>query len=66
MSKIIAPSILAADFANLKRDIKMLNESQADWFHVDIMDGVFVDRNTKKLFVLEGVTVCTLSRSHLV
>ena len=42
MSKIIAPSILAADFANLKRDIKMLNESQADWFHVDIMDGVFV------------------------
>ena len=42
MSKIIAPSILAADFANLKRDIKMVNESQADWFHVDIMDGVFV------------------------
>src|SRR5690606_30979072 len=39
---LIAPSILAADFANLQRDIQMLNESQADWFHIDIMDGVFV------------------------
>lgn len=38
----IAPSVLAADFANLQRDIEMINESQADWFHVDIMDGVFV------------------------
>jgi ribulose-phosphate 3-epimerase len=39
---IIAPSVLAADFANLQRDIEMINESQADWFHIDIMDGVFV------------------------
>jgi ribulose-phosphate 3-epimerase len=42
MSHLIAPSVLAADFANLQRDIKMINESNADWFHIDIMDGVFV------------------------
>ncbi|MEO8088387.1 MAG: ribulose-phosphate 3-epimerase [Bacteroidota bacterium] len=39
---IISPSVLSADFANLQRDIEMLNSSQADWLHVDIMDGVFV------------------------
>ncbi len=42
MSHLIAPSILAADFANLQRDLEMLNLSDADWVHVDIMDGVFV------------------------
>lgn len=42
MSHIIAPSILSADFANLQRDIEMINKSEADWFHVDIMDGMFV------------------------
>lgn len=42
MKHLIAPSVLAADFANLERDCKMINESQADWFHIDIMDGVFV------------------------
>lgn len=42
MSHLIAPSLLAADFANLKKDIDLVNRSQADWFHVDVMDGVFV------------------------
>jgi len=42
MSKIIAPSILSADFAHLGRDIEMINQSDAAWFHIDVMDGVFV------------------------
>ncbi len=42
MPTLIAPSVLAADFANLQRDSEMLNKSEADWFHIDIMDGVFV------------------------
>ncbi|MGI4751356.1 MAG: ribulose-phosphate 3-epimerase [Janthinobacterium lividum] len=42
MNHLIAPSVLAADFANLQRDIEMLNKSEADWIHFDVMDGVFV------------------------
>lgn len=42
MKHLIAPSILSADFANLQADVEMINESNADWFHVDVMDGVFV------------------------
>lgn len=42
MNHLVAPSLLAADFGNLAKDIEMVNQSQADWFHLDIMDGVFV------------------------
>lgn len=52
---IIAPSVLAADFANLQRDIEMVNSSQADWFHVDIMDGVFVPNISFGMPVLEAI-----------
>ncbi len=42
MAHLVAPSVLSANFLQLEKDIEMINESQADWFHVDIMDGVFV------------------------
>ena len=53
---IIAPSVLAADFANLQRDIEMINNSEADWFHIDIMDGVFVPNISFGMPVLEAIT----------
>ncbi len=52
---IIAPSVLAADFANLQRDIEMINNSDADWFHIDIMDGVFVPNISFGMPVLEAI-----------
>ena len=52
---LIAPSILAADFANLQRDIEMINNSQSDWFHIDIMDGVFVPNISFGMPVLEAI-----------
>ncbi len=52
---IIAPSILAADFANLARDVEMINKSQADWIHIDIMDGVFVPNFSMGIPVVEAI-----------
>lgn len=53
---LLAPSVLAADFANLQHDIELINASEADWFHIDIMDGVFVPNISFGMPVLEAIT----------
>ncbi len=58
MTPIIAPSLLAADFANLQRDIELINRSDADWFHLDIMDGQFVPN------ISFGIPVCKAIARH--
>ena len=55
MPHIIAPSLLAADFANMQRDVELVNESEADWFHIDIMDGIFVPNISYGMPVLKAI-----------
>ena len=55
MSHLVAPSLLAADFANLASEVEMINDSEADWLHLDIMDGIFVPNISFGFPVIEAV-----------
>ena len=55
MAHLLAPSLLAADFANLQRDVELVNDSAANWFHLDVMDGVFVPNISFGMPVMEAI-----------
>jgi len=55
MAHLISPSVLSCDFANIQRDVEMINDSKADWFHVDVMDGVFVPNISFGFPVIEAI-----------